>query len=111
MNAKGRYRLQQGLQAALGRVVEVLVRFSEAGLRPNTKNLILAGGVQELLGSLFPATLADGFPVPSAEEFPQHAVILAARAKHRRKRSTRSRKVRAAKAQLRRDGHPIPEFD
>jgi hypothetical protein len=40
---KARYRLQRKLQAALSRVVEVLVSFHNEGVAPNTKNLLLMG--------------------------------------------------------------------
>src|SRR4051794_13514562 len=52
MNAKARYRLQQQLQAALARVVEVLAQFEKAQLDANVKSLLLAAGVADALGSL-----------------------------------------------------------
>jgi hypothetical protein len=90
MNGKSRYRLQMKLQAALGRVVEVLTRFEAEDLPPNTRNVFLAAGVSDLLAAL----VSDLGRAPAREDFDARTVVQAAGVVERRRKETKARRRR-----------------
>jgi hypothetical protein len=89
MDAKARYRIQLKLQAALGRVVEMLACLTERGIDMNADSLALATSVAEILEA---AAERRG---RAPEEFSKVAVALAAEARNRRRKETRARRQRA----------------